>query len=72
MGLVALSKTILKILHTNTVKNRNYLSAEMMLDRLDNGLKFYAITLFWFPEGQFSFLSDDPLDFEKQTLFPQQ
>lgn len=54
------------------VKNRNYLSAEMMLDRLDNGLKFYAITLFWFPEGQFSFLSDDTLDFEKQTLFSQQ
>ena len=53
------------------VKNRNYLSVEMMLDRLDNGLKFYSMNLFWFPEGQFSFLSDDPLDFEKKTLFPQ-
>lgn len=57
--------------HTNMVKNRNYLSVEMMLDRLDKGLKFYSINLFWFPEGQFSLLSDDPLDFEKKTLFPQ-
>ena len=53
------------------VKNRNYLCVEMMLDRLDKGLKLYSKNLFWFPEGQFSLLSDDPLDFEKQTLFPQ-
>lgn len=53
------------------VKNRNYLRVEMMLYGLDKGLKLYSKNLFWFPEGQFSLLSDDPLDFEKQTLFPQ-